>query len=270
MTYYFKFSLIWLSFFIIIAVLSFSVSCRAQGLTDSLVFEQEEYWQNIEKQKEEGMVVLELFSSQACPFCPLADRFLADVMNRTDVITLSCHIDHFDVRVGSLSKPVCNERQELYANKLAGGLQYTPQMVINGARDIKGFAFKKISEAIIEASKDHVQHINIQRTDTERGFSFYLPEIKIPAREGRASVWVVLYDKPHELTIAEGVNKDRKMVYVHVVDDMQRITSWDGAAKKVSLNLNFKESHEGMVILVEDDAHKIIAAGEYRFRSSLN
>ena len=42
-------------------------------------------------------VVVELFSSQACVFCPRADRLFADLLKQDNVIGLACHVDYFDV-----------------------------------------------------------------------------------------------------------------------------------------------------------------------------
>ena len=40
-------------------------------------------------------VVVELFSTQGCMFCPVADRLFTDLRNRVpNVIGLSCHVDY--------------------------------------------------------------------------------------------------------------------------------------------------------------------------------
>ncbi len=214
----------------------------------------------------EAPVVVEMFSSQACPFCLAADHFFADLVEHTDVIGVACHIDFFDVQKGSLSKPFCNARQEIYANKLAGGLTYVPQMVLNGTEEVRASAFQTVAKALVKASKENVKYINIKRTNAAQGFSFRLPEIKMEKGKESAVIWLILYDKPHDVRIAEGKNKDRTMRYVRIADEIQKITAWDGAPKKVKMSLHYKEHHAGMIILAQDQNHRIIAAGEYRFR----
>ena len=51
-----------------------------------------------------GPTVIELFSSQACMFCPKADALLDVLALKDNVIALACHVDYFDLREGSFRK----------------------------------------------------------------------------------------------------------------------------------------------------------------------
>ena len=86
-----------------------------------------------------GPVVLELFSTQACTFCPRADALMADLVDHPSLIALSCHVDYFDVEVGSRALPVCSSRQISYEGAMKHGPKYTPQMVFNGRLNAIGY-----------------------------------------------------------------------------------------------------------------------------------
>jgi len=45
-------------------------------------------------QAQSGPVVLELFTSQGCSSCPPADAYLADLLDRDDVLPLAFHVDY--------------------------------------------------------------------------------------------------------------------------------------------------------------------------------
>jgi len=83
--------------------------------------------------------VVELFTSQGCSSCPPADALLGELARRGDVIALGFHIDYWD-KLGwkdPLSTPQSTERQRRYA-RLFGTPTYTPQLVIDGTREMVG------------------------------------------------------------------------------------------------------------------------------------
>lgn len=75
-------------------------------------------------------VVIELFSSQACPACPPADAYLGSLIKSKGVIALSCHVDYFGRRGTELGKAFCTERQARYIKQIGRHSYYTPQMMI--------------------------------------------------------------------------------------------------------------------------------------------
>ena len=84
-------------------------------------------------------VVVELFTSQGCSSCPPADRLLAELATRSDVIALGYHINYWD-RLGwrdPLSRSSSTERQRSYALQFASQV-YTPQIVIDGRSEMVG------------------------------------------------------------------------------------------------------------------------------------
>jgi hypothetical protein len=104
-------------------------------------------------------VVVELFTSQGCSSCPPADELLHQIARdprlEGKVIPLAFHVDYWN-SLGwrdPFSSHEWSERQGAYvrALKLAGA--YTPQVVVNGTRQMVGSNRAEIYGAIEEDSK---------------------------------------------------------------------------------------------------------------------
>ena len=77
--------------------------------------------------------VVELFTSQGCSSCPPADRVLAEIAARGDMLALAWHVDYWDY-IGwkdSFARPENAKRQRAYAASLGSKDVYTPQAIIN-------------------------------------------------------------------------------------------------------------------------------------------
>ncbi len=111
-----------------------------------------------------SIAVLELFTSQGCSSCPPADRLLGKYANDENVIALSFHVDYWD-RLGwkdPFSNAAFSQRQKDYANAFKSGSIYTPQLIINGEREMVGSDEDKISKTIkVIAKQAPVATMNI-------------------------------------------------------------------------------------------------------------
>ncbi|WP_163202676.1 DUF1223 domain-containing protein, partial [Citrobacter koseri] len=70
-----------------------------------------------------------LFTSQGCSSCPPADRHLAEIADRTDLIALTFAVDYWDY-LGwrdTLADPANTKRQKAYAHVRGDRQVYTPQ-----------------------------------------------------------------------------------------------------------------------------------------------
>lgn len=206
-------------------------------------------------------VVVELFSSQACAFCPRADALLADLVQSPHVIGLACHIDYFDVKEGSLAQSFCTDRQKRYESQLRAGPSYTPQMVIDGRYDVVGYRFNDVRDTLanIEAP---LKTISITKADKPDTFELGLDEEDL---KDAVQIYILFFDKPHTLKIKDGTNRGKEMTYVNIVSRMKELMKWDGTAQDVQIEATLKDSNQGFVVLAQDPkSGRIISAGQYK------
>lgn len=204
-------------------------------------------------------VVIELFSSQACTFCPPADRFMGQLVQQQGVIGLSCHVDYFDVRKGALSKSFCTQRQTNYIKALKVPAHYTPQMVVNGHMDVIGYEADKVSAAILKGRAERMERIVITR-DADGMYSYPLPVKDLAGQD--VHLWLAVFDKPHDKTVQEGGNRGKRVTYYNVISQLTDLGTWTGTAQKKMISPAMTSANAGFAILAQNTkTGKIIAAG---------
>lgn len=218
--------------------------------------------QAVEAQKLDAPVVLELFSSQACVFCPRADTLFGDLVQNDHVIGLACHIDYFNVRRNSLAWTFCTKRQSAYGKKLRTGPGYTPQMIVDGLYDVIGYHFEDILETMRRASKQAPAPIIIKALEKKNIYEISLPGLDEAAI---SSLEMVFFDKPHAVKIAGGANRGKSVTYHNIVSRIDPMMEWDGQTRTLRIKVVLAGSHKGFAILAPDAVTgQILAAGQYK------
>jgi hypothetical protein len=116
----------------------------------------------------EKTILIELFSSEGCSSCPLADEFMEDLLYYTDSTGLPLYIIDFHVDVWNrsgwvdpFSDSLYSQRQLTYMKKKNWLSLYTPMAVLNGQEQYPGNAKKEIGKYIqknlYEPSKHYVR-----------------------------------------------------------------------------------------------------------------
>ena len=106
----------------------------------------------INKDKDKGFAVLELFTSEGCSSCPPADETVGHIsrLYETNVFVLSFHVDYWD-RLGwkdPFSDASYTRRQQQYGEAFHLRSVYTPQVILNGRAELVGSDENKIKDAI--------------------------------------------------------------------------------------------------------------------------
>lgn len=177
-------------------------------------------------------VVVELFTSQGCPFCPLADEFLTTLARNNDILPLALHVDYWDYLgwPDNFADPRFTERQKQYARTRGKSSVYTPQMVVQGVDALVGSHTHEVMESIVTHMRrpDRI-NVSLARTDGTLRVSLS------PTGEetGLCEVYLVRYEPSATVAIERGENAGREITYVNIVTEWRRIGSWDGHAEVV-------------------------------------
>ena len=95
-------------------------------------------------------ILVELYTSQGCSACVPADALLAKLIKRKGLIAVSLPITYWDMLgwKDTLAGEANTSRQKAYAAAMRRGGVYTPQIVVDGVRDVVGSREDDVEEAI--------------------------------------------------------------------------------------------------------------------------
>jgi hypothetical protein len=207
---------------------------------------------------EQGPVVVELFTSQGCSSCPPADALLGELAERAGVLPLSFHVAYWD-RLGwpdSFALAASTRRQEAYADRLGLRGLYTPQMVIGGRLDAVGSQRRRVLEAIA-----------LLQGHGEPGPALAVTEGEVrlgPGDRRPCTLWLIGFDRAHDVAIERGENRGRTIRYQNVVRAILDLGTWDGSATTLPLPLArlTAERRDAAAVLVQRQSDGAIVAAE--------
>jgi len=195
-----------------------------------------------------GPVVVELFTSQGCSSCPTADKFLAELAGRGDIIALSFHVDYWNYMgwTDPFSRADNSARQRSYKHAMGLRYVYTPQMVVDGRTQAVGSERDTVERLISEAAERPSLPVELKQTGSEI-------EVSIAGADGAdgAVVWLVVFDRVHKTKIERGENSGRSVLNVHVVQSMIPIGKWSGQPLRVSYTTDLLTAQRGAAVLVQ-------------------
>jgi hypothetical protein len=195
---------------------------------------------------------MELFSSQGCGNCPVANANIAKLAERSDVIALTYPVGIWDY-LGwddTFAKKEFTERQKRYNRILKYRGPYTPQVVYSGRLHGPGTDIKDIEEAF--GRRD----INPYPATLAFENDMVVVSGAIPADTDKAGVVVVHY-RPGvtSVTPGGGTNKGKPMSYWNLVTRYEQVGEWKGGAQRFPVKCTSacvvmiqKNGPEGMVI----------------------
>jgi len=195
--------------------------------------------------------VVELFTSQGCAACPPADALLTSLAEQPDVIALAYHVDYWDY-IGwtdTFGAEANSDRQRDYAKSWGSSRIYTPQMVVNGTKDVVGSRRPEVHSAIDAASLKLPVNLSVDGD---------MLKIAIAPQEGvgNATVWLVTYLDRADVDIERGENAGKKVVYTQVVTGRQVLGMWEaatGAYLKLPLGELMNDHASGLAIIVQQE-----------------
>ncbi|MBO9470566.1 DUF1223 domain-containing protein [Endozoicomonas sp. G2_2] len=224
-------------------------------------------------------VVLELFTSNSCSSCPPAYALLREFDARSPVddvrlILLSQHVDYWN-RLGWVdrySSADFTARQRSYAREVFGsGRVYTPQLVVNGRREMVASRRSEVHAAIARAAHDLRLNVTLTARASEGAGVNLVADIAAQAQDAPASVWFALIQDDVVSRVEAGENGGRTLVENGVVRQLRRVgrLSADAVAKPQRFSAQLSRPHgadmqdlSAAVFVQRDDDRRIIGAAE--------
>lgn len=213
---------------------------------------------------ERAVVVVELFTSQGCSSCPLADEFLRELAKREDIVPLAFHVDYWD-HLGwkdPYARPDHAKRQRAYVAALGARYVYTPQMVVDGRFQDVGSNRKRIEELIDRARSS--------RTVTP-AIAFDSREVTVAAGAAppsAAMIWAVYFVKSRANDVPSGENRGRNMATTNVVRGVARLGPYDGTPFRAALDPAARPADsDGVAIVIQTTGYgPVLSARLFEFR----
>lgn len=170
-------------------------------------------------------VVVELFQSQGCSSCPPANANVNAIADRPDILALSYGVTYWD-NLGwkdTFASPQFTARQWDYARSLKHSNVGTPQVVIDGRRDLVGNDRTKLTAAVGAARPADGPAVLLTKGVVKVGAA---------ARPAQAAnVWLVRYDpRVREVPIRRGENGGKTLPHKNIVVEFTSLGHWNGQA----------------------------------------
>lgn len=192
--------------------------------------------------------VVELFTSQGCSSCPPADRLLASIARKPDVVAMSFPVDYWDY-IGwkdTLALPAFSARQRAYASARDGHV-YTPQAIVDGLAGAVGSDREEIDQAIkAVGGRDGAMTLPMRLSNADGRLMIEVAE----GRGGPAGVFALRVLRTRTVRIGRGENAGRSVTYINVVRAIDKLGDWTGATATFDIPETRGED-EGYVVLVQ-------------------
>jgi hypothetical protein len=199
-------------------------------------------------------VLVELFTSEGCSSCPPADSLLEQMVGKHApsgqlVITLSEHVTYWnhDGWVDPFSQELFTERQNAYARRFHLDSPYTPQMVIDGNRQVVGNDGGGILKAIGEEARGSggIRIVSIKRDGKSLDVTY---EVTGDVAKAGVEVYAVVADDVVMSQVGRGENGGRTLTHVSVARSLERVakvTAAGTATVRVAAVAPARENAEG-------------------------
>jgi hypothetical protein len=173
--------------------------------------------------------VIELYQSQGCSSCPPANANVNALSLRPDILALSFAVTYWDGLGWKdvFAKPQFTSRQWDYARAFGNDQVWTPQVVVNGRKNIVGTRLEPL-QALIAS------------TDRGAGGPAVAVSGNMVTIDGStakpADIWLVRYDpRAIDVAIKAGENGGRTLPHRNIVRELVKIGSWSGGSASFSV-----------------------------------
>ncbi|MBZ5677221.1 MAG: DUF1223 domain-containing protein [Acidobacteriia bacterium] len=233
-------------------------------------------------------VVVELFTSEGCSSCPPADQVLLRLESPrqpavirgkqqlplppgVEVITLGEHVDYWD-QLGwkdKFSSPLFSARQQDYGRAFHLESVYTPEIVVNGQKEVLGSDSRAVLDAIFKAAKEPQAQVTIAMTSAQN-VSFSVS--KLPSGSHEAEILLGVTEGGLVTSVFGGENNGRQLRHAAVVRSLSSLGRLDpnrpgeySAVAQLNLRQEWNRANLKLVLFVQDRVtRRILGAASVR------
>ena len=148
----------------------------------------------------------------------------------------------------TVSSQSSTDRQRAYARLFGLSQVYTPQMVVDGAREMVGSDRKEVLAAVNDARPD----------DSAGNIAADHRSVAIGAGNGRGNVLLVRFAQKRTTRVAGGENARRTLEDANGVETLASLGSWNGSA--LSFAIEPPAPGEGVAVLVQAPDGRMLGA----------
>jgi hypothetical protein len=223
-------------------------------------------------------VLVELFTSEGCSSCPPADIVLTTLIEKqpitgAEVIGLGFHVDYWDHQGwrDRFSSRMATARQNAYASSWSTEQIYTPQMVVNGARQFVGNDPRAAVSAIEEAIAQPRAQVSVlhEAGAVEGRVVLRVAVAPLAQLASKAEVWLAITEDGLVSDVQRGENARRKLAHAAVVRTFDRIGTADSASglsldRNITLDRGWRRETLKAVVLVQDGRSRRVLGAAVR------
>jgi hypothetical protein len=234
-------------------------------------------------------VVVELFTSEGCSSCPPADQVLSrleaprnpsvtrgkqapiSVPPGVEVMALGEHVDYWD-QLGwkdRFSSPLFSARQQDYGKAFHLESVYTPEMVVNGQKEVLGSDSRAVQDAINKAAKEPQAQVAIAMTSAQT-VSYSVS--KLPSGSHEVEILLGVTESGLVTSVFGGENNGRQLRHAAVVRTLSSLGRLDpkhpgeySAVAQLNLRQEWNRAYLTLVLFVQDRVtRRILGAASVR------
>jgi hypothetical protein len=190
-------------------------------------------------------VVAELFTSQGCSSCPPAEALLGELSGRSDILPLAFHVTYWD-DLGwrdRFSLRGADARQYRYASAMGRRGVYTPQLVINGVREVVG----SNRVAALQAIGSAPPVAGIRLVVAGGAARIELPDI---AGGCDCELFLLGVLPSAQTVVGRGENAGRVLREFNVVRQISPLAAWNGKAESRAHSLSQMPAGVSTIVLL--------------------
>ncbi|HMA30125.1 MAG TPA: DUF1223 domain-containing protein [Thermoanaerobaculia bacterium] len=211
-------------------------------------------------------VLVELFTSEGCSSCPPADIALAHLATTqpvagAEIVALALHVDYWN-RLGwadPFSSPAFSARQSDYGRVRGGNRVYTPQVVVDGRKELVGSDEKEARHAVEEAARLPKASIEILQAVHGENAELRLRVSALPpvTPGDTAELLLAVTEDRLATDVPRGENAGRRLVHNAVVRELAVVGAVEPGApfetrRPLRLKANWKRNALHAVAFVQE------------------